>query len=169
MYLPKREELSLRVVFAFPNASRMGLVARICCSTSLDSSIFTRDRPSADSAELTEARNLMISLAYIILNEYEVSRCSVALTDSVLPAPLERNTHQYGHRGKRARGRDRPLSRDDNSLPLSILLHMSVRILRDSEQMGFQISPPSAAVSLDDLGTVKSDPLKWINGNQNDA
>lgn len=38
MYFPKREELSLRVVLALPNASSTGLVARICRSTSLDSS-----------------------------------------------------------------------------------------------------------------------------------
>ena len=38
MYLPNREELSLRVVFALPNASRTGLVAKIWRSTSLDSS-----------------------------------------------------------------------------------------------------------------------------------
>lgn len=29
---PKREELLLRRVLAFPKASRMGLAARICCS-----------------------------------------------------------------------------------------------------------------------------------------
>ena len=30
--LPKREELLLRSVFAFPNASKIGFAARICCS-----------------------------------------------------------------------------------------------------------------------------------------
>lgn len=34
MYLPNRDELSLRVVLALPNASMIGLVARICSSTS---------------------------------------------------------------------------------------------------------------------------------------
>jgi hypothetical protein len=34
MYFPKRDELSLRVVLALPNASMIGLVARICSSTS---------------------------------------------------------------------------------------------------------------------------------------
>jgi len=35
MYLPNRDELSLRVVLALPNASMIGLVAKICSSTSL--------------------------------------------------------------------------------------------------------------------------------------
>lgn len=30
--LPKRDELLLRRVLAFPNASRIGFAARICCS-----------------------------------------------------------------------------------------------------------------------------------------
>ena len=38
MYLPNRDELSFRVVLAFPKASNMGFVAKICRSTSLDSS-----------------------------------------------------------------------------------------------------------------------------------
>ena len=33
IYLPKREELSLRMVRALPNASRIGLESRTCCST----------------------------------------------------------------------------------------------------------------------------------------
>ena len=32
IYFPNRDELSLRIVFALPNASRMGLASRICCS-----------------------------------------------------------------------------------------------------------------------------------------
>lgn len=57
MYLPKRDELSLRVVFALPNASRTGLVANICRSTSLDSSseAFVLDFTLA-AGGLTEAR-----------------------------------------------------------------------------------------------------------------
>ena len=35
MYFPNREELSFRVVLAFPNASIIGFVARICSSVSL--------------------------------------------------------------------------------------------------------------------------------------
>lgn len=38
MYFPNRDELSFLVVFALPNASKTGLVARIWRSTSLDSS-----------------------------------------------------------------------------------------------------------------------------------
>lgn len=63
--MPNRDELSLRVVLALPNASRMGLVARICRSTSLDSSKDAFVRPFPDIVGgLTEARNRMISLAY---------------------------------------------------------------------------------------------------------
>uniref|UniRef100_A0A6B0U5G8 Putative secreted protein n=1 Tax=Ixodes ricinus TaxID=34613 RepID=A0A6B0U5G8_IXORI len=32
MYLPNLLELSLRIVLAFPNASKIGLASRICCS-----------------------------------------------------------------------------------------------------------------------------------------
>ena len=32
MYFPNRDELSLRIVFALPKASRIGLASRICCS-----------------------------------------------------------------------------------------------------------------------------------------
>jgi hypothetical protein len=35
MYFPNRDELSFRVVFALPNASMIGFVARICSSVSL--------------------------------------------------------------------------------------------------------------------------------------
>lgn len=35
MYFPNRDELSLRVVLAFPKASMIGFVARICSSVSL--------------------------------------------------------------------------------------------------------------------------------------
>jgi hypothetical protein len=38
IYFPNREELSFRVVLAFPNASRMGFVASIWRSISLESS-----------------------------------------------------------------------------------------------------------------------------------
>jgi hypothetical protein len=38
MYLPKRDELSFLVVLALPKASKMGFVAKICRSISLESS-----------------------------------------------------------------------------------------------------------------------------------
>jgi hypothetical protein len=55
MYLPNRDELSLRVVFALPKDSRMGFVARIWRSTSLASS---RDLAFVElvGSGLTEAR-----------------------------------------------------------------------------------------------------------------
>ena len=57
MYFPKRDELSLRVVFALPKDSRIGLVARICRSISLESSKETlSDRLFGLSGGLTEAR-----------------------------------------------------------------------------------------------------------------
>jgi hypothetical protein len=63
MYFPKREELSFRVVLALPKDSRMGLVAKICLSTSLaSSSDFALVRFS--ESELTEAKYLMMSFAY---------------------------------------------------------------------------------------------------------
>lgn len=65
MYFPNRDELSLRVVLAFPNASRIGLVARICRSISLESS---RENLVLGfvvaSGGLTDARYRMINLAY---------------------------------------------------------------------------------------------------------
>jgi hypothetical protein len=69
MYLPKREELSFRVVFALPNASRMGLVARICFSISLDSSNENLDFDfEFESGGLTEARYRIMNFAYNGIN-----------------------------------------------------------------------------------------------------
>jgi len=57
MYLPKREELSFRVVFALPKASRIGLVASICLSISLESSKENFDLDfEFELGGLTEAR-----------------------------------------------------------------------------------------------------------------
>lgn len=89
--MPKREELSLRVVLAFPNASRTGLVAKICRSTSLASS---RDTLVLDlvleSGGLTEARYRMMNLAYMEHEPKTLMTTKKALrTDSVFPAPLE--------------------------------------------------------------------------------
>lgn len=75
IYFPNRDELSLRVVLALPNASKAGLVAKICLSTSLASSRETLvfPFPSAEGG-FTEAMYRMINLA-----------------DSVFPAPLFRD------------------------------------------------------------------------------
>jgi len=66
MYFPKREELSFRVVLAFPKASRAGFVASICRSTSLDSS---RDSLvfvfAFESGGLMEARYRIMNLAFM--------------------------------------------------------------------------------------------------------
>lgn len=66
IYLPKRDELSFLVVFALPKASRMGLVARIWRSISLESSKenFVLVLLDWESGGLTEARYLMMNLAY---------------------------------------------------------------------------------------------------------
>src|ERR1700722_414680 len=63
IYLPKRDELSFRVVFAFPKASSMGLVARICRSISLDSSSENLVFLLVASGGLTEARYRIMNLA----------------------------------------------------------------------------------------------------------
>lgn len=72
MYLPKRDELSFLVVLALPKASRIGFVARIWRSISLESSreSFVLDFV-VESGGFTDARYRIINLA-----------------DSVLPAPL---------------------------------------------------------------------------------
>jgi len=89
MYFPKRDELSLRVVFAFPNASSIGLVARICLSISLESSKenFVFDF-ALESGGFTDARYRMMNLAYKI-SERDVFKAIRKHTDSVFPAPLE--------------------------------------------------------------------------------
>jgi hypothetical protein len=79
MYLPNREELSFLVVLAFPNASMIGLLARICRSVSLmpssspPPSIRPRraDDPLLLAGSSTEAKYRRMNLA-----------------DTVLPAPL---------------------------------------------------------------------------------
>lgn len=93
MYLPNRDELSFLVVFAFPKASRTGFVAKICLSTSLDSSseTFVLALPLV-SGGLTEAKYLMMYLACIIMVQCQKHPISIDVkrrrTDSVLPAPL---------------------------------------------------------------------------------
>lgn len=74
IYLPNLDELSLRVVFALPNASRMGFVAKICLSISLDSSRETLVLDLVSPGGLTEARYRMMNLAC-----EKVNKCSSAL------------------------------------------------------------------------------------------
>jgi hypothetical protein len=65
MYFPNRDELSLRVVFALPKASRMGFVARIWRSISLESSRENLAFVLApDPGGFTEARYRMINFAF---------------------------------------------------------------------------------------------------------
>lgn len=66
MYLPKREELSLRVVLALPKASMMGLVARICSSVSLIESILPLRLPGL-SGDSRVAKYLIMYLALTVL------------------------------------------------------------------------------------------------------
>lgn len=61
------------------------------------------------------------------------------------------------------RSRHKPLSRDDDSLALSVCFHVSVCIFGDCKEMGFQIPAPSSTVSLNDLGTIKRDALEGID------
>jgi len=79
MYLPKRELLSFLVVFAFPKASMIGLLAKICLSVSLrfsDSPLFSppvrrRETDAGREGSSTEAKYRKMNLA-----------------DTVFPAPL---------------------------------------------------------------------------------
>src|SRR5579872_6952103 len=126
MYFPNRDELSFRVVLALPKASKAGLVARICLSTSLASSkeTFVFPLPSAEGG-LTDAIYRMINLA-----------------DSVFPAPLiwSEFVETRGARGAV------PLSRDDDRLPSTIFCHRCVRVLSYSEKVRFQLPSFPAAV-----------------------
>ena len=79
MYLPKRELLSFLVVFAFPKASMIGLLAKICLSVSLrfsDSPLLSppvrrRETEAGREGSSTEAKYRKMNLA-----------------DTVFPAPL---------------------------------------------------------------------------------
>lgn len=77
MYLPNRDELSFRVVFAFPNASMIGLLARICLSTSL--------MPSSPSPLASRLREPWVGLAG---SSTEAKYRRMNLADTVFPAPL---------------------------------------------------------------------------------
>jgi hypothetical protein len=131
IYFPNRDELSLRVVFALPKASRAGLVARICLSTSLASSKETLVFPFPPAeGGFTEAMYRMINLA-----------------DSVFPAPLFGSEFTV----LRCMRGAVPLSGDDNGLTSTVLCHRCVRILGNGKKMRFQLPSFPPAVCLDDL------------------
>ena len=117
IYFPNRDELSLRVVLALPKASRAGLVARICLSTSLASSKETLVFPFPPAeGGFTEAMYRMINLA-----------------DSVFPAPLFESKFavMWWVRGAV------PLSGDDNGLTSTVFCHRRVRVLGNGKKVRF--------------------------------
>jgi hypothetical protein len=85
MYFPNRDELSFLVVLAFPNASMMGLLAKICLSVSLipSSSQPPLALPSAMRRRLDEEPLLAGSST-------EAKYRRMNLAETVLPAPLRR-------------------------------------------------------------------------------
>ena len=62
-----------------------------------------------------------------------------------------------------------PFSGNDNGLTSSFFPHSSIRILRDSEQVGLQFSSLSTAVGLDNLRAILGDTLERVHSDQNDA
>jgi hypothetical protein len=62
-----------------------------------------------------------------------------------------------------------PLSRNDDRLTHALLSHGSIRVFCYGKQMRLQVSPPSPAICLDDLWTIKSNTLKRIDGDQDNA
>jgi len=85
MYFPNRDELSFLVVLAFPNASMMGLLAKICLSVSLipSSSQPPLALPPAMRRRLDEEPLLAGSST-------EAKYRRMNLAETVLPAPLRR-------------------------------------------------------------------------------
>lgn len=77
MYLPKRELLSLRVVFALPNASMIGLLARIWRSISL--------MPSSSPPGSKRRRSVGVSLDELMT---DAKYRRMYLAETVFPAPL---------------------------------------------------------------------------------
>ena len=76
MYFPNRDELSFLVVLAFPNASMIGLLAKICLSTSLIPS----------SSPLASRRRLPVLRLAGSSTEAKYRRMNLA--ETVFPAPL---------------------------------------------------------------------------------
>jgi hypothetical protein len=78
MYFPKRELLSFLVVLALPNASMIGLLAKICLSVSLK---FSPSEPPASVRRREEDAGLDGSST-------EAKYRKMNLADTVFPAPL---------------------------------------------------------------------------------
>jgi hypothetical protein len=87
MYFPNRELLSFRVVLAFPNASMIGLLAKICRSVSLIP-------PS--SATPARPRCLRAAELSLVGSSTEAKYRNMYFAETVLPAPLRwgRTIHQ---------------------------------------------------------------------------
>ena len=79
MYLPNREELSFLVVLALPKASMIGLLARICLSTSLI--------PSS-SILAPSTRRRLEEASFFAGSSTEAKYRRMNLADTVFPAPL---------------------------------------------------------------------------------
>jgi len=87
------------------------------------------------------------------------------LTDSVFPAPLKYPV-QLDLRSKSCHV---PFPRNDDGLTSPLFPHGSIRVLCDSEKVGFEFSSLPSAVSLNDLGAILGDALKRVHGNQDNA
>jgi hypothetical protein len=165
MYFPKRDELSLRVVFALPKASRMGFVARIWRSISLESSsenlVFIL---VTDSGELTAARYLIINLAcQAQLQERGSTRYSGPYRFSF---PRSANLMSTQASPEKI---IRPFSRNNDCLTHALLSHGCVRVLGDCEQVRFQITSPPTVIRLNNFRTIEGDTLEGIDSDQNDT
>src|SRR6266480_6693180 len=67
IYLPKREELSFRVVFALPKASMIGFVARICSSVWVIAAVPRCLLLDADTGDSRVAKYRITYLALTVL------------------------------------------------------------------------------------------------------
>jgi hypothetical protein len=85
MYFPNRDELSFLVVLAFPNASMMGLLAKICLSVSL---IPSSSQPPL--ALLSAMRRRLDEEPLLAGSSTEAKYRRMNLAETVLPAPLRR-------------------------------------------------------------------------------
>lgn len=51
----------------------------------------------------------------------------------------------------------------------ALLSHGSIRVFGDREQVRFKLSSPPSAVGLDNLGSIESDALERVDGNEDDS